>query len=46
MIRLEMKNYNLILTEKLQETSALSFTKIDKYLTGEEILLSNERQII
>ena len=41
-----MKNYNLILTEKLQEPSALSSTKIDKYLTGEEILLSNERQTL
>ena len=44
MIRLEMKDCNPILTEKQQ----LSFGKINKYeyLTGEEILLSNERQII
>ena len=34
MIRLEMKNYNMILIEKLL-----------KYLTGEEILPSNKKQI-
>ena len=40
MIRLEMKNYNTI--------SALSSGKIDKheYLTGKEILSSNQQQII
>ena len=45
MIRLDMKNYNMILTAK---TSALSFGKIDKYeyLTGEEMLPSNQGQII
>ena len=47
MIRLEMKNYNTILTEK-QQISALPSGKIDeyKYLLGEEILPSNQRQII
>ena len=43
-----MKNYNLILIERLQKISALSSGKIDKYefLTGEEILPSNQQQII
>ena len=38
----------MILTERLQKISALSSGKIDKYeyLTGEEILPSNQRQII
>ena len=33
MIRLEMRNYNIVLTEKLQKSalSALSSGKIDKY---------------
>ena len=46
-IRLEMKNYNMILIEKLQ-ISALSSGKINKYeyLTDEEILHSNQQQII
>ena len=43
-----MKNCNMILTEKHQKKTALSSGKIDKYeyLTGEEILPSNQRQII
>ena len=43
MIRLEMKNYNVKLI-----VSALSPEKINKYeyLTGEEILASNQRLII
>ena len=51
-IRLEMKNYNMILIKRLQRGSfkeaALSAGEIDKYeyLTGEEILLSNQQQII
>ena len=47
-IRLEMKNYNTILTENLQKTSALSLGKIDKYeyLKGEETSSSNRKQII
>ena len=48
MIRLEMKNYNMILIEKLPKQVLLS-SKIDKYeyLTGEEMLLpSNKKQII
>ena len=48
MIILEMKNYNMILTEKLQKISALSSGKIDKYeyLAGKEILSSNQIQIL
>ena len=47
-IRLEMKNYNTILTENLQKTSALSLGKIDKYeyLECEETSPSNRKQII
>ena len=46
MTRLEMKNYNMILTEKLQ-ISAPSSGKIDKYecLTGEEILPSARKKL-
>ena len=42
-----MKNYNMMLWERLQKI-ALSSGKIDKYkyLTGEEILPSNKKQII
>ena len=42
-----MKNYNIILLERLQKI-ALSLGKIDKYkyLAGEEILPSNQKQII
>ena len=48
MIRLGVKNYNMTLTKQQQKTPALSFRKIDKneYLTVEEILSSNLRQII
>ena len=47
MIRLGTKNCNKLLTKK-QQMSALSCGKFDEYeyLAGEEILLSNERQII
>ena len=47
MIRFEMKNCNAILTEKQLKMSAWSSGKIDKneHVTGEEILLSNQRQI-
>ena len=43
-----MKNYFTILIENLQKISELSSGKIDtyEYLTGEEILLSNQRQIL
>ena len=43
-----MKNYNMTLIERLRKFSALSSGKIDKYeyLTGEEILPSNQQQII
>ena len=48
MIRLEMRKYNMILTEKQQKYQPYHLAKIDKYeyLTGEEILLSNQQQII
>ena len=48
-IKLKMKNYNMILIEKQQKfLSALSSGKLDKYdyVTGEEILPSNQQQII
>ena len=47
-IRLEMKNYNMILLERLQKISALSSGKTHEYgyLTGEDILPSNQQQII
>ena len=48
MIRLEMRKYNMILTEKQQKYQPYHLAKIDKYeyLTGEEILPSNQQQII
>ena len=48
MIRLEIKNYNVALTEKQQKISALSSGKIDKYkcLSCEEILPSYQRKVI
>ena len=48
MISLEMKNCNMILTEKQQKYQPDHLAKIDKYeyLTGEEILPSNQSQII
>ena len=47
-IKLKMKNYNMTLIEKLQKYQHLSSGKLDKYeyLTGEEILPSNQQQII
>ena len=46
MVKVEMKNCNLILTEK-QQISALSWSKIDKYefLTAKEILPSDQSRI-
>ena len=46
MIKLRMKNYNMLLIEA-EKKSALSSGKIDKYeyLTGEEKLSSNQKQI-
>ena len=43
-IKLKTKNYNMTLIERLRKSSG----KIDKYeyLTGEEILPSNQQQII
>ena len=48
MIRLELRNYNMILTEKQKKKSALSSAKIDKheYLTGEEILPPGQKRLI
>ena len=47
-IKLKMKNYNMTLIEIAAKISALSSGKLDKYeyLTGEEILPSNQQQII
>ena len=47
-VKLERKNYNMIFNGKGAKISALSSGKIDKYeyLTGEEILPSNQQQII
>ena len=47
MIRLEMKNYNTILTEKQAKISTLSSGKINKYkyLTSEEILPPDQRRV-
>ena len=48
-ILLDMKNYNMILIDReATKIPSLSSEKIDKYeyLTGEEILPSNQRQII
>ena len=43
-----MKNCNIILTDNQQKMSALSSGKINKYeyLTGEEIVLSDQRSMI
>ena len=48
MVKLKMKNYNTILTEKQQKIVALLSGKIDKYeyLIGEEILPSGQSRII
>ena len=51
MIRLEMKNYNMMITEKQPKfikAKVKSSGKIHKYeyLTGQEILPSNQQQII
>ena len=43
-----MKNYNMILIEKQQKYQHLSSCKNDKYeyLTGEEIVLSSQSQLL
>ena len=48
MVKLKMKSYQAILTEQQQKISALSSGRIYKYeyLTGEEILLSDQSRII
>ena len=49
MIKLEMRNYNMILTEKQQKYQRKNKSgKIDKYefLTGEEILPFDQSRII
>ena len=48
MIRLEMKNYNMILNREAAKRSALSSGKIHKYeyFTSEDVLPSNQQQII
>ena len=47
MIKLEMKNFNIMLTDKQQKKLALPSEKADKYeyLTSEEILASIQRQV-
>ena len=47
MIRLELENCDMILTEKQKKILESSSNEIDKYeyLTGEEKLPSNQRQI-
>ena len=46
MIRLEIKNYNIISKRDAAKISALSSGKSDKYeyLTGEEILPSDQKK--
>ena len=56
MIRLEMKNYNIILTQAAKISTSSSgkigkyilpiYSILAKYLAGEQILLSNQKQII
>ena len=45
MIRLRMRNYNMISIEKRQKYH-LRYRNKYEYLTGEEILSSNQKQII
>ena len=46
MIRLDMKHFNVILTEKHQKYQVYHLWKIDKYefLTGEEILHPDQKK--
>ena len=48
MIRLEMKNYNMIFNREAAKISTLSSGKIRKYeyFTGKDILPSNQQQIV
>ena len=46
MVRLRMKKYNMISVQKLQKYQLLGKINKHKYLTGEEILPSNQKQII
>ena len=47
MIKLKMKNYNMILIEKQQRQQHYHQVKlINKFLTGEEILPSDQSRII
>ena len=48
MIKLEVRNYNMLLIQKQQKKSALSFGKIEKYeyLKGEKILPPDQRRVI
>ena len=47
MIRLEMKNYNMIITEKLQKYQCYTCKNwYYDYLTGDEISSSNRGQIL
>ena len=46
MIRLRMKIYNIVFIEKLQKYQPSGKINKYKYLTGEEILPSNQKQFI
>ena len=48
MIRLEIRNYNIILTEKQQKYQHYPQVKLINmnFLQGEEMLSSNQRQLI
>ena len=46
MIRLEMKNCNIILTEKQQKYQHYHQVKLKNYLTSEELLPSDQRKMI
>ena len=48
MIKLEVRNYIMLLTQKQQKKSALSSGKIEKYeyLKGEKILPPDQRRVI
>ena len=46
MIRLKMKNYNIVLKKKQAKHQHYHLKKLINYLTGEEIFPSNKGQII
>ena len=44
MIRLKVKNSNMILIEKLQKYQYYDQEKLKKYPTGDETLISNQKK--